>query len=125
MRRRLLMAALLSISVFAAGTSAQRQIQLYATIVDSTGAPAASVAPSDVQVLENDVEAKVLKVEAIELTTKVQILIDNGSGVGSGNLASLRNGVRGLIEALPPGLEVTLVTTAPQPRFLIRATTDR
>ena len=125
MRRRLLMAALFSISVFAGGTSAQRQIQLYATIVDSTGAPAASVAPADVQVLENDVEAKVLKVEAIELTTKVQILIDNGSGVGSGNLTSLRNGVRGLIEALPQGLEVTLVTTAPQPRFLVRATTDR
>ena len=39
--------------------------------------------------------------------------------------ADLRNGVRGLIQALPPSLEVTLVTTAPQPRFLERATTDR
>lgn len=29
------------------------------------------------------------------------------------------------MDALPPGLEVTLVTTAPQPRFLVRATTDR
>jgi hypothetical protein len=37
----------------------------------------------------------------------------------------LRNGLRGLLDALPPGLEVTLVTTAPQPRFLVRATTDR
>ena len=125
MRRRLLVAALFSISVFAAGTSAQRQIQLYATIVDGTGAPAASLAPGDVRVLENDVEAKILKVEPIEWTTKIQLLIDNGSGIGSGNLTSLRNGLRGLIEALPPGLEVTFVTTAPQPRFLVRATTDR
>jgi hypothetical protein len=93
--------------------------------VDGTGAPAASVAPGDVRVLENDVEAKILKVEPIEWTTKIQLLIDNGSGIGSGNLTSLRNGLRGLIEALPPGLEVTFVTTAPQPRFLVRATTDR
>jgi hypothetical protein len=111
--------------VLTVGPSAQRQIQLYATIVDGTGAPAASVTPADVRVLENDVEAKILKVEAIEWTTKVQILLDNGSGIGSNNLNQLRNGLRGLIEALPPGIETTVVTTAPQPRFLVRATTDR
>ena len=125
MRRRLLMGALLLIGVFAAQTSAQRQIQLYATILDRSGAPAASVSADDVTVQENGVDAKVLKVEAIEFTNKVQILIDNGSGIGSGNLTTLRNGLRGLIEALPPGIETTLVTTAPQPRFLVRATTDR
>jgi hypothetical protein len=127
MRPRLLaIAALfLGVCVFPTGTAAQKQIQLYATIVDGTGAPPASVTPEDVRVLENGVEAKILKVEAIEWTTKVQILIDNGTGIGSSNLASLRNGVRGLLEALPPGVETTIVTTAPQPRFLVRATTDR
>lgn len=127
MRRGLSMAAglFLWMFVFADGTSAQRQIQLYATIVDSSGAPASSVAPEDVRVTENDVEAKVLKVEPVEWTTKVQILLDTGGGVGSANLNQLRNGVRGLIEALPPGLEMTLVTTAPQPRIVVRATTDR
>jgi hypothetical protein len=119
------MAALLVISVFAAGTSAQRQLQLYATIVDGKGEAPVSLNPEDVKVLENGVEAKILKVEAIEFTTKIQILVDNGSGVGSANLTTLRNGLRGLIEALPQGLETTLVTTAPQPRFLVRATTDR
>jgi hypothetical protein len=125
MRRRFFMGALFCICVLAAATSAQRQIELYATIVDGTGAPASSVALDDVRVSENGVDAKVLKVEAVEWSTKVQILIDNGSGVGSGNLNSLRNGVRGLIDALPPGVEMTLVTTAPQPRFIVRATTDR
>jgi len=127
MRRRFLAIAglFLWVCVFAAGTSAQRQLQLYATIVDGTGAPPASVAPEDVRVLENGVEAKILKVEAIEWTTKVQILLDNGTGIGSNNLTQLRTAVRGLIEALPPGIETTIVTTAPQPRFLVRATTDR
>jgi hypothetical protein len=33
--------------------------------------------------------------------------------------------MRGFLEALPAGTEVSVVTTAPQPRFLVRATTDR
>jgi hypothetical protein len=111
--------------VFTTGASAQRQLQLYATIVDGSGAPANTVNPEDVKVQENGADLKILKVEAIEWTTKVQILVDNGTGIGASNLSQLRNGVRGLIEALPPGVETTLVTTAPQPRFLVRATTDR
>jgi len=126
MQRRLLVAALsLWVCVFAVETSAQKQFQLYATILDSTGQPAATLAPEDVRVTADDKEAKVLKVEPIEWTTKVQILLDNGTGVGQGNLSQLRNGLRALLESLPPGLEITVVTTAPQPRFLVRATTDR
>jgi hypothetical protein len=127
MRRKLPTVAglVLSMCLFAAVTSAQQQIQLYATIVDSAGAPVTTLKPDDVRVLENGVEAKVVKVEPITWTTKVQLLIDNGSGLGAGNLSQLRTGVRGLIEALPMGVEVTLVTTSPQPRFIVRATTDR
>jgi hypothetical protein len=115
----------LSFVVFAAGLAAQKQIQLYATILDSSGGPAASVAPEDVRVTVDGAEAKVLKVEPVEWSTKIQILLDNGGGLGSSNLTLLRNGLRALLEALPPGLETTIVTTAPQPRFLVRATTDR
>lgn len=128
MRRRLLTMAgpFLWMCLFATVTSsAQEQIQLYATIVDSTGTPVTTLKPEDVRVTENGVDAKVVKVELITSTTKVQLLIDNGTGLGAGNLSQLRNGLRGLIEALPMGVEVTLVTTAPQPRFVVRATTDR
>src|SRR5262245_6122167 len=111
--------------VFATGTYAQRQITLYASIVDSSGESVKTLNPEDVTVRENGVEAKILKVEPIDWTSKVQLLIDNGGAVGSNNLGQLRTGVRGLIEALPPGIEVTLVTTSPQPRFVVRATTDR
>ncbi len=127
MRPRLLAIAglFLWVCVFASGASAQRQLQLYATILDDKGAPAATVTPEDVKVQENGADLKILKVEPIEWTTKVQILIDNGSGIGANNLNVLRNGLKGLLEALPPGVETTIVTTAPQPRFLVRATTDR
>ena len=65
-----------------------------------------------------------MKVDAVVRVVKVQVLIDNGVGIGK-NLSELRNGVRGLIEALPPDIETTIVTTAPQPRFLVRATKNR
>jgi len=51
----------------------------------------------------------------------VQVLIDNGVGVGE-NLSELRNGVRGLLQSLPPDVETTVVTTSPQGRFLVRPT---
>jgi hypothetical protein len=127
MRPRLLAIAglFLWVCVFASGASAQRQLLLYATILDGNGAPPSALKPEDVKVQENGTDLKIVKVEPIEWTTKVQILLDNGTGIGASNLNTLRNGLQGLLEALPPGVEVTLVTTAPQPRFLVRATTDR
>ena len=107
------------------GVHAQQQFQVYASIADAAGAPAASIQPTDIRVMENGVEAKVLKVESVSFPVTLQLLLDNGVGLGSDNSSHLRNGVRGLLDALPPGLEVTVVSTAGQPKFLVRATTDR
>jgi hypothetical protein len=108
-----------------AALSAQKQIQVYASIVDASGQPVAALAPEDIRLMENDQEAKVTKVEAVSWTTKVQLLVDNGVGLGQGNLNQLREGMRGTINALPEGVELTIVTTSPQPRQVVRATTDR
>jgi hypothetical protein len=123
--RRLVTSAVLVLGVGALSIEAQQQFQVFARIVDGTGAPPASLEPGDVTIMEDDKEMKVLKIEPINWPIKVQILLDNGAGLGSENLTHLRNGARGLIEALPEGVEVTLVTTAPQPRFIVRPTTDR
>ena len=114
-------ALLLSLS----SLQAQQQFTIFANIVDGTGAPAATVQPSDLRVTENGADASVIKVEPVNWPTKLQIIIDNGVGLGGPNVLHARNGVSGLIEALPPGVEVTLVTTAPQPRILVRSTADR
>lgn len=125
MRRFLLVATLLLLAGATGAVHAQRQFQLFATFVDASGAPAASVDPASLQVAENDQEAKVVKVEPLNWPLKLQLLLDNGVGLGGENLIHLRNGVRALLEGLPDGVEVTIVTTAPQPRFVVRATTDR
>jgi len=126
MRLKLLIAVGLILCVTAPVTHAQQQqMTLYASVVDSAGKPVASLEPTDVRILEAGVEAKVVKVEPVNWPVKVQLLLDNGIGLGPGNLQILKDGVKGLIDALPENLEVTIVTTAPQPRFLVRPTTDK
>lgn len=125
MRSRLLVVVGIFLCVTTLGVHAQQQFSVFASIVDAFGAPVAALQTTDVQVLENGVEAKVVKVESMNWPTKVQLLLDNGIGLGAENINQLKNGVRGLLDALPPGVEVTIVSTAPQPRFLARATTDR
>lgn len=104
---------------------AQEQVQVFAAIVDEKGVPPAKLGPGDVRVIEDGEPLKVVKVEPLAWPLKVQVLVDNGVGLGAPYIGSLRDGVRGLLEALPEGTEVTLVTTSPQPRFIARPTTDR
>lgn len=111
--------------ILVSGVQAQQQFTVFASIVDSTGAPAAKVQPTDLRVTENGTDASVLKVEPVDWPTKLQVLVDNGVGLGGANIIHLRNGLRALVDALPPNIEITLVTTAPQPRFLVRSTADR
>jgi hypothetical protein len=105
---------------------AQQQISLIATVLDPlTNLPVESLELGDIRVSEDGVSGKVVRVEPINRAVKVQLLVDNGVGVGTENIGDLRKGVRGLVEALPPGVETTIVTTAPQGRFLVRPTTSR
>jgi hypothetical protein len=125
MRSKLLVIVALVLCTSARDAEAQQQFQLFASVADATGKSVASLEPADLRVMENGVEAKIIKVEPVNWPVKVQLLLDNGIGLGSGNLQILKDGVTGLIEALPANLEVTIVTTAPQPRFLVRPTTDK
>jgi hypothetical protein len=124
MRARLLIIVSV-VSVLVPAVRGQQQFRLLATIMDSSGIPAPTVHPGDLDIKENGADAKVLKVEPANWPVKVQLLVDNGFGMGSENLSTLRSAVRGLLDALPDGTEVTFVSTAPQPRFVVKATTDR
>jgi hypothetical protein len=105
---------------------AQRQFQVFASVFEAaTGMPARSLEPTDVRILESGAEAKVIKVEPINWPVKVQLLLDTGVGLGGSNLQILKDGVTGFLNELPQDVEVTIVTTAPQPRFLVRPTPDR
>jgi hypothetical protein len=124
---RVLLAAALGLAptTTVVGAQAAKQIQIFANVLDGTGAPARTLEVGDVQVMEDGVRATVTKVEPLNWPVKVQLLLDNGVGLGGGSIQPLKEGANGLIASLPENLEVTIVGTAPQPRFLARATSDR
>lgn len=119
-------AAGVALLLTASAASAQPQIDVFASVVDSAGAPVSGLQPADLRVTEGDTDLKIVKIEPVNgWPMKLQVLLDNGAGLGSENLIHLRNGLRNLLGALPAGVEVAVVTTAPQPRMLLRPTTDR
>ena len=90
------------VCVTAAGLYAQNTMMFFASVVDDKGVPVATLAPDDLKVAENGVEGKIVKVEPIDWPVKVQLLIDNGTGMDAA-LVQIRNGVKGFVEALPDG----------------------
>jgi hypothetical protein len=124
MRRRLAAMALMA-CIARQPLLAQKQVSMLATVTDQAGKEVTTIDPGLVTVREDGNPLAVSTVEPVERVPKLQILVDNGAGFPSTNLSDMRNAIKALLNSLPPGLEVTLVTTAPQPRVLEKATTSR
>lgn len=73
---------------------------------------------------ENGVREKVVNVEPVAIPIKLTIAVDNSSDSADA-IEHYRTGLTGLVEALPPDVEVTLITTSPQPRTVVKPTKDR
>lgn len=123
MRRTLLTLALVVASGL--GPSAQEPLQFYATFIAPNGQPLTEIAAADVQVTENGMPAQVVRVEQVDWPVRVELLLDNGAGLGPENLIILRNALEGFVDWLPEGVEASIITLAPQPRTLVRPTTDK
>ena len=107
-------------------TSAQtpQVFQFVVSASDATGAPVTDLRVEDVLMSENGVRQQVVKVEPLAIPMKLTIAVDNGLDSGDA-LAHYRAGLTGLVEALPRDVEITLITTAPQPRMVVKPSTNR
>ena len=99
------------------------QLQAFISAVDASGAPVADLKPEEIAMTENGVPGKVLSLDRHQLPIKLTLAIDNGKESTTA-LSTLRNGLTGLVEALPPDVEVTVITMS-QPQTVVRPTTDR
>jgi hypothetical protein len=130
----LLVAVLAASSTAWLSGQAGQTFQFIVSATDATGEPVTDLKPEDVVFSEKAGKATVSKVEPFALPVKVTIAVDNGSDVDKqGNpvptsalaLPNYRNGLKGFVEAFPMNTEMTLITTSPQPRMVVRPTTDR
>lgn len=108
----------------AAPAQAQRTFEFYVSALDADGLPVTNLKPDEILVTENGATASIERMELVTRPVRVQVLVDNGIGTGI-HLLQFRNGLRGFFNALPLGVEASLITLSPQPRWVVRATTDR
>jgi len=118
----LLVTTLALCEVLAAQGSKTFQFAVSAT--DASGASVTDLKPEEVVMTENGVRQPVAKLEPLSVPIKLTLAIDNGVD-STDALVHYRSGLAGLVEALPLDVEITLITTAPQPRMVVRPTTDR
>ena len=125
MHRLLSYTALTALVVLLAspGVTAQKTQQIFLKATGANGAPIPDIKASEVSVSEDGVACKVLKVE-LAGSAKVQLLVDNGA-VNTTPINGLRDGLQGFFEKLPDGVDVSVYTTAPQSRPIVKNMTDK
>ena len=98
--------------------------EFFVSAADAAGKQVTDLRPEDVVMSENGVRQEVVKVERQAVPIKITIAVDNSQDSAE-SLSHYRSGLAGLIEGLPRDVEVTVITTTPQPRMVVRPTTDR
>jgi hypothetical protein len=106
------------------GVAAQEQSAIYLLAVDGQGRPMLDIKASDVAIKEDVGPSTVVSVSRFGWPIKVTVLVDNGPRTSEA-LVHYRTGLKKFFAGLPAGVPVSLIATAPNPRWLIRESTDR
>jgi hypothetical protein len=105
------------------GIYAQDQSEVYLLVLDKQSVPVLDIKPSDIRIQEDAGQGTVVSVDRFGWPIKLTVLVDNGPGTTDA-LVHLRNGLNRLFEGIPRNIPVTLIATAPNPRYLIRESRD-
>ena len=103
---------------------AQQPYQVFISVLDAAFEPVTDLEAKEVSVQLDGLECASPQIEAIEWPMKLTVLVDNGPGY-TDSLAQLRTGLRAFFNEAPEGVETSLISIAPQPRWIVRPTTDR
>jgi len=100
------------------------QFQFVVGATDGNGSPVTDLKTNEIVMTENGAAGTILKVEPYRVPVKVTLAVDN-SPDSRDAISHYRTGLSGLVKALPSDVEVTVISTAPQPRTIISSSTDR
>ena len=126
LRHPVSLALIAALAAAAVSLSAQspKVFQFVLSATDQNGAPVGNLRPEDVLMSENGEKQQIARVEALSVPMKLTIAVDN-SATSAAALDNFRDGLAGLVGALPRDVEVTLIAITPQPRTVVKFTTDR
>ena len=117
---------LVGIGIVAASVAlhGQEQFAIYLFAVDQKGTPILELKTSDITIKEDAGPSTIVSISRFGWPLRVTVLVDNGPRTGDA-LVHYRTGLKKFFAALPPNVRVSLIATAPNPRWLIRETTDK
>ena len=112
--------------VLAGGTAAhaQQPIQIFLSAVDIDAKPVVDLKEEEIDIQVDGSACPIARFEVINWPTKLTVMVDN-SPVFNDSLRQLRESLRAFFNAIPTGMEVSLISTAPAPRFVYKAGNDR
>jgi hypothetical protein len=109
--------------VLALGVHAQEQSAIYLLALDDQSLPILDIRPDEIGIKEEAGRGSVVSVSRYGWPLKLTVLVDNGPGTADA-LVHLRNGLNRLVDGIPRDVPVSLIATAPNPRWLIRESKD-
>jgi hypothetical protein len=121
-----LTAALAGVIVLAFGATAhaQQPIQIFLSAVDADAKPVVDLKEEEIDIQVDGAACPIARFEAINWPTKLTVMVDN-IPVFNDSLRQLRESLRAFFKVIPPTMEVSLISTAPAPRFVYKAGNDR
>ena len=104
--------------------SAQQPIRIFLSAVDIDEKPITDLRVEEIDIQVDGAACPISRFEAIDWPTKLTVMVDN-SPVFNDSLRQLRESLRAFFMAIPPSMEVSLISTAPAPRFIYKQGNDR
>ena len=126
-RRQLIVPATVVVAgllTLCAAVYAQEQSAIYLLAVDREGTPLLDLKMSDIAIKEDVGPSTIVSIRRFGWPLKVTVLVDNGPRTSEA-LVHYRTGLKKFFAGLPPDIPVSLIATAPNPRWLFRETRDR
>jgi len=97
---------------------------LHVAVADAQGNPVPGLTEDDIVVQWDGENLETTEFEAIDWPVRLTVFVDNG-GTAANLVPQVREGLRALLRELPAEVEIAMLTTSRQPRWITRYTTDR
>ncbi len=113
-----------AICVLGALSAQAQEHTLHVAVADAEGNPVPGLREGDIIVQWDGENLETTEFEAVNWPVRLTVFVDN-SGTGSPIVPQVREGLRRLFQELPADMEIAVLTTARQPRWITRHTLDR
>jgi VWFA-related protein len=123
-RARVLIFAVLLLSLTAPVLAQTDERILYASVVTKDGTPVLDLTTRDFIVREDGMSREILRVDRDTDPLQIALLVDNSAAMRP-RLTELRRALRGFIESVRPDVDIALITLAERPTIVVGYTTDR